>query len=75
MFVAVRIGGSVTGYLAVPPLFLKLIRLSPPEMAERLGMDLGTYQEWEGEMQHLRGEAVFPSPAELLRLLVKSKRA
>ena len=47
--------------------------LSPSQISARLGMDLGAYQKWKGTVLLLRGEALSPSPAELVRLFVESR--
>ena len=40
----------------------KACGLEPPEMAERLGMDLGGYLVWEGRMFRVRDEVTFRKP-------------
>ena len=57
----------------------KDLGLSPAEMAERLGMDLDSYLDWEGRWVRVRDEWAFcepprkDSPTELLEKLVAAR--
>ena len=66
-------------YYVTPREVREDVGLTPAELAERLGMDLDAYLDWETHRVVLRDEAAFrlresERPARLLSLLVEVSR-